>query len=37
VLDRFFTGTEMEQELARRRIEAAVHGEVLLMSPDPTV
>jgi len=37
VLDRFFVGTEMEQELARRRIEAAVHGEVLRMLPDPTV
>jgi site-specific DNA-methyltransferase (adenine-specific) len=39
-LDRFFIGTEMEQglaELAGRRIEAAVRGEVLRILPDPGV
>lgn len=39
-LDRFFVGTEMEEEyaqLAGRRIEAAVRGEVLRILPDPGV
>jgi site-specific DNA-methyltransferase (adenine-specific) len=39
-LDRFFVGAEMEEEyaqLAGRRIEAAVRGEVLRILPDPGV
>jgi site-specific DNA-methyltransferase (adenine-specific) len=39
-LDRFFIGTEMEEEyaqLAGRRIEAAVRGKVLRILPDPGV